>query len=227
MKYRVYGLRSLTLLGVALLLAMRSFAIATWSGNYNAATYASVTASTHGINSQYLGVRAVDHTGHKLTLPEISWTINATTYEVDVSFANSFTGTLYISGPWPSASSSPVGFEVSVGSDADALLVCAGCETSAVRRVWSGQAYSSSNYGALSWPHTCNSGGGVPVYVYISGNGVVFGVAANSFELPPLTATRASIAYNINGVPPGAVPLGSAVNNCGFGSVTDLRTADN
>jgi len=220
-------MRGLTLIGAALLSVMSSFAITTWSGNYTSVTYASVTASTHGINSPYLGVRAVDNTGHKLTLSEVSWEIDPDTYEVDVTFTNSFTGTLYISGPWPSTSSAPAGFKVSVGSDQDKLLVCAGCETNAVRRVWGGQAYSSATYGALSWPHTCNAGGGVTVYVYITGNGVVFGVDAPSSQLPTLTATRATIAYNISAIPSGAVPLGSAVNNCGFGSVTDLRTADN
>ncbi|MGA2594261.1 MAG: hypothetical protein ABSH32_30550 [Bryobacteraceae bacterium] len=227
MRYKKCARRSLTLIGAAFLSAMSSFAITTWSGNYTAVTYASVTESTHGINSPYLGVRAVDSTGHKLTLSEVSWDINATTYEVDVTFTNSFTGTLYITGPWPSGSSAPAGFMVSVGSDEDNLLVCAGCETTAVRRVWGGQPYSSDNYGALNWPHTCNSGGGVTVFVYISGNGAVFGVDADSSQVPTLTATRATIAYNISGVPSGAVPLGSAVNNCGFGSVTDLRTPDN
>ena len=65
MKYKSCAIRVLTLVGAALLTVMSSFAITTWSGSLTAVTYASVLQSTHGINSPYLGVRAVDATGHR------------------------------------------------------------------------------------------------------------------------------------------------------------------
>lgn len=221
MTYKTCATRSLTLIGAALLSVMSSFAITTWSGNYTAVTFASVAGSTHGINSPELGVYAIDGNGVPLTLDQMSWTINSSTYEVDVNFTNSFTGSLYISGPWP-ASDTSSGFATGVGTNPHKLYNCSGCETAVARKTWNGVEYVSDFFSVLQFP--ANASGTVNVFVYIRGNSLVYGISISA--LPSgLSVSHAFIELGVSSMPGGVVPLASAVNTNGvFGSVTDLRT---
>jgi len=194
-----------------------------WSALYSGVTYVAVPASTHGILSPYIGVLCTDSDGNKLTLDEVSWTIDQATFEVDLTFTNSFTGTVRLSGPWPASdTSNSTDFEVTIGQSNSAKLnVCAECATYTARRTYSGNAYTASSGVSLTWV----SFAAPTVFVYLRANVATFGLdqsdcAAGGY----LVGGVANVECGVASMPGGVVPLASASISGGeFTSVTDLR----
>jgi hypothetical protein len=196
-----------------------------WSGQYTGVTYAAVTESTHGIESGMIGVVCVDSNGNTLTLDDVSWTVNQTTYEVDLTFTNSFTGTVQLSGPWPSSdTSNSSDFLVAIGiSNSARLNVCGQCATNIARRTYEDVTYTGSTLASLIWVNSGFENG--TVYVYIQENMLTFGLGQSACVLGSYTQVGTSmVACGVTSMPSGVVPLASATISGGqFTSVTDLR----
>ncbi|MFN7996213.1 MAG: hypothetical protein U0Q18_21560 [Bryobacteraceae bacterium] len=208
------------MLVLALAVGSRLFAGTTWSNTYDNVTSAYVAGTAHSIASAELGVYAEDSNGQQLSLDQMTWSINKVTYDVSVTFTNTFTGALYISGPWPTADTSQ-GFALAVGTNPRRLFVCGGCETNPARKTWNGSEYVAGEYSMLQFP--AGFTGTVNVRVYIRGNRVVYGL--DTFMLPAnVTVANASIEIGVTFMPSDVVPLGSAINvNSVFGTPADLR----
>jgi hypothetical protein len=196
-----------------------------WSGRYTGVTYVAVTESTHGIESGMIGVVCVDSNGNRLTLDDVSWTVDQTTYEVDLTFTNSFTGTVQLSGPWPSSdTSNSTDFLVAIGvSDSSRLNVCGQCATYIARRTYEGVTYTGSTLGSLIWVNSGFENG--TVYVYLQENILTFGLGQTACVIGSYTQVGTSnVVCDVSSMPSGVVPLASATISGGqFTSVTDLR----
>jgi len=207
---------------IGLLACASAQAMTKWQGNYTSVTSATITNATHGIGSGMIGVVCVNSSGARLTLDQVGWTVDQTTYEVDITFTNSFTGTVKLSGPWPSSdTANSTDFQVQIGtSDASNLWVCAACATYTARRTVSGNTYTANAGQVLKWLDNSTS---QSVFVWLSENRAVFGLneticSARQWTSGPVVTCGAT------GVPPGAVGLASATMANGvFTSVTDLR----
>jgi hypothetical protein len=194
-----------------------------WSAQYTGVTYAAVTASTHGIQSPYIGVLCTDSGGNRLTLDQVSWTVDQTTYEVDITFTNSFTGTVRLSGPWPSSdTSNSTDFAVVVGqSNSSRLNICSQCATYTARRTYNSNTYTADGLVSLIWV----SFPAPTVYVYLRENIPTFGLDQGGCEFGSYTLVGvANVECGVTSMPSGVVPLASAaIGNGEFTSVTDLR----
>ncbi len=194
-----------------------------WSSQYSGVTYAPVTESMHGIESPYIGVVCIDSNGNRLTLDQVSWTVNQTTYEVDVTFTNSFTGTVRLSGPWPASdTSSSTDFEVAIGqSNSSKLNVCAQCGTYTARRTYGGTTYTASSGVSLTWVSFTAS----TVYVYMEENIATYGLDETGCPVGGYTVSGvANVECGVSSMPAGVVPLAVASISGGvFTSVTDMR----
>jgi hypothetical protein len=194
-----------------------------WSALYRGVTYVAVTESTHGIPSPYIGVLCTDSFGNRLNLDQVSWTVDPTTYEVAISFTNSFTGAVRLSGPWPASdTSASTDFAVTIGQSNSAKLnVCAQCGTYTARRSYNGSTYTASSGASLTWV----SFSAPTVYVYLRENIATYGLdqagcLIGSFSL----YGTVNVECGVTSMPSGVVPLASAtISNGQFTSVTDLR----
>jgi hypothetical protein len=210
------------LAAIALLACTSGQAMTTWQGNYTATTTATITHATHGIGNGMIGVVCVDSGGNRLTLDQVSWTVDQSTYEVDITFASAFTGSVKLSGPWPSSDTgNATDFAVTIGtSDASNLWVCRQCDTYTARRTVSGKTYTANSGEALQWLDTSAS---MTVYVYGVENHLVFGLSASTCSASQWTAGP-TVSCASSGVPSGALPFASATMVNGvFTAVTDLR----
>lgn len=194
-----------------------------WSAQLSGVTYIAVPQTTHGISSPYIGVLCADSEGNRLTLDQVSWTVDPNTYEVDVTFANSFTGTLRLSGPWPAAdTSNDTDFSVTVGqSNSSNLNVCAQCGTYTARRTYEGNTYTASAGASLTWV----SFSAATVYVYLRENVATYGLDQSGCVVGSyILSGAASVECGVSAMPSGVVPLAVAAISGGvFSSVTDLR----
>jgi len=213
-----------TILAMAVVAAVGPLkAMTNWAAQYSGVSYVAVTESTHGINSPYIGVLCTDSSGSRLTLDQVSWTVDPNTYEVDVTFANSFTGTVHLSGPWPSSdTSNPTDFLVTISqTNSSKLNVCAQCGTYTARRTYNGGSYVGAGGVSLTWVYFSAP----TVYVYLRENIVTYGLAESGCAVGSYqTSGVVSVECGVMSMPPGVVPLGSATISGGvFTGVTDLR----
>ncbi|HLY17421.1 MAG TPA: hypothetical protein VKR61_09355 [Bryobacteraceae bacterium] len=202
--------------------ALPSGAMTKWSHQYSNITYLSVPESTHLISSTMIGAVCVDSSGNKLTLDQVTWTVDASSYQVDLTFTNAFTGTVKLSGPWPATDTSNLGdFAVAIGqSDGTKLTVCSGCSTNIARRTYNSTTYTASLGGWLQWVSFTASS----VYVYLRENVATFGIADEVCAGSYNSSGGVNVECGIASMPSGVVPLGSAAISGGtFTSVTDLR----
>jgi len=194
-----------------------------WSAHYSGVNYVAVTESTHGIQSPYIGVLCTDSNGNRLTLDQVSWTVDQNTYEVDITFTNSFTGAVRLSGPWPSSdTSNSTDFEVVIGqSDSSRLNVCGQCATYTARRTYNGSTYTADGLASLIWV----SFTAPTVYVYLRQNIATFGLDQSACVVGSYTVIGVvNVECGVTSMPSGVVPLASASISGGvFTSVTDLR----
>lgn len=194
-----------------------------WSAQYFGVTYVAVTQSAHGISSPYIGVMCTDHNGSTLTLDQVSWTVDEATYEVDITFAAAFSGTVRLSGPWPASdTSNSTDFAVTIGqSNSSKLNVCAQCGAYTARRSYNGNTYTASSGVSLTWL----SFSAAVVYVYLRENIATYGLDQSGCVVGSYTVTgSANVECGITSMPTGVVPLGSATISGGeFTGVIDLR----
>jgi hypothetical protein len=194
-----------------------------WYAPYSGVTYVVVTESTHGIPSPNIGVLCTDSNGNRLTLDQVSWTVDPITYEVDIMFVNSFTGSVRLSGPWPgSDTSNTTDFEVAIGpSNSARLNVCAQCSTYTARRTYNGATYTASSGVSFLWV----SFNAKTVYIYLRENVATFGLDQSACVVGSYTVIGvANVECGVSSMPSGVVPLASATIGEGqFSSVTDLR----
>jgi hypothetical protein len=194
-----------------------------WASQYSGVTYVAVTESTHGIPSPYIGVLCTDQNGNRLMLDQVSWTVDQNTYEVDISFTSSFTGTVRLSGPWPASDTgNSTDFAVTIGqSNSSKLNVCAQCGTYTARRTYSGNTYTASSGVSLTWL----SFSAAVVYVYLRENIATYGLDQSGCVVGSYTVTgTANVECGVTSMPPGVVPLASATISGGeFTEVIDLR----
>lgn len=194
-----------------------------WAAGYSGVTYVAVTANTHGIASPYIGVLCTDSNGNRLTLDQVSWTVDQNTYEVDISFNSSFTGMVRLSGPWPATdTSNPSDFAVTIGQSNSAKLnVCAQCGAYTARRSYNGNTYTGSSGVSLTW----QSFSATTVYVYLRENIATYGLDQGGCVVGSYALTgTANVECGVTAMPSGVVPLAVATLSGGnFTSVTDLR----
>jgi hypothetical protein len=211
------------LAAIALLACASGQAMTTWQGNYTAATTATITNATHGIGNGMIAVVCTTGAGTRLTLDQVSWTVDQSTYEVDITFGSSFTGTVKLSGPWPSSdTSNSTDFQITIGSsDASNLWFCGQCATYTARRTVAGKTYATNVPQALKWLDTSAS---MTVWVYGLENQIVYGLG-ESFCSSSQWQPGPVVACAVAGVPTGAVALASATMVNGvFTATTDLRS---
>ena len=198
-------------------------AMTNWSAQYSGVTYVAVTEGMHGINSPNIGAVCTDSSGNRLTLDQVSWTVDANTYEVDLTFTNSFTGTVHLSGPWPASdTSNPTDFLVTISqTNSSKLNVCAQCGTYTARRTYNGGAYVSAGGVSLTWVYFSAP----TVFVYLRENMVTYGLAQAGCAVGSYqTSGVVNVECGVMSMPTGVVPLGSATISGGvFTGVTDLR----
>ncbi len=194
-----------------------------WSAQYSGVTYVAVTGSTHGIDSAYIGVLCMDSQGNRLDLDQVSWTVGQTTYEVDITFTNSFTGVVRLSGPWPASdTSNATDFAVTIGqSNNSNLNLCAQCSTYTARRTYNNNTYTAVGGVTLTWI----SFTAPTVYVYLRENMATYGLDQSECPAGSYSVSGvANVECGISSMPVGVVPLASATISGGdFTSVTDLR----
>lgn len=194
-----------------------------WSGQYSGVTYVAVPESEHGIDSPNIGVLCVDPSGNRLPLDQVSWTVDPSTYEVDITFANSFTGIVRLSGPWPASdTSNSTDFAVTIGQvNSSKLNICAQCGTYTARRTYAGNAYTAASGVSLTWV----SFTAPTVYVYLRDNIATYGLAQSGCVVGSFqTSGIVGVECGVTSMPTGVVPLASAAISGGtFTSVTDLR----
>jgi hypothetical protein len=194
-----------------------------WSARYSGVTYVAVTQSAHGIPSPYIGVLCTDSNGNRLTLDQVSWTVDPTTYEVDITFTNSFTGAVRLSGPWPASdTNNDTDFAVIIGqSNGSKLNICSQCGAYTARRTYNGSTYTASSAVSLTWV----SFTAPKVFVYLRENIATFGLDQSGCVVGSYTVSGvANVECGVTSMPDGVVPLASATIGDGeFTSVTDLR----
>ncbi|HTQ56302.1 MAG TPA: hypothetical protein VMI94_17660 [Bryobacteraceae bacterium] len=214
---------TLFLIAAVLAAVAPACAMTKWSAQYSGVTYVTIGEATHGIASPYIGVMCVDNFGTRLDLDQVSWTVDPVTYEVDITFTNSFTGWVRLSGPWPgSDTDNATDFAVTIGqSNSSRLNVCAQCGTYLARRTYNNSTYTSSGGVSLLWV----SFTAPTVYVYLRENIATFGLDQSACPAGSYTvAGYANVECGISSMPTGVVPLASAAISGGqFTSVTDLR----
>ncbi len=214
---------TIILLGTILLNLPLAWGMTRWSAPYSGITYVAVPASTHGIPSLYIGVLCTDAGGNKLSLDQVSWTVDPNSYEVDIAFTNSFTGVVRLSGPWPASdTASSTDFAVTVGqSNSSKLNVCAQCGTYTARRTYTGNTYTASAGVSLTW----NGFTAATVFVYLRENIATFGLSQSGCVVGSYVVSGvANVECGVMAMPSGVVPLASAAISGGtFSGVTDLR----
>lgn len=111
---------------------MNVFGVTTWTGTYTGVTSVTVPYSTHGIASGYLTVMAAVSDGTLDPFVDFSSSVDQTSYAVSVTFAQTFTGTVSISGPWPS-SDTGTGWTPTIFSDTRVFGINGACTDSPCR----------------------------------------------------------------------------------------------
>lgn len=173
-------MNSLKLALAALLLmvfSLPALAVSTHSHAVNGSTAVTITNAQHGMGSQYFGVHVYDNNDQRIQpsgSPGYSYSINASTYAVTVSFGSTFTGTVKITGPFTTHTSDSRDFAPSiVVSSGGFFKVCAGCTTTDYAlRSYSGRSWYQANPSTLTLGA---SGNGGTVYVWLEGDKVVYG----------------------------------------------------
>jgi hypothetical protein len=211
------------ILAIALGVPMPTIGMTKWAAQYSGVTYVPVTEVTHGIQSPYIGVLCTDANGNRLDLDQVSWTVDENTYEVDITFTNSFTGVVRLSGPWPASdTANTTDFQVTIGQSNSAKLnVCAQCGSYTARRTYNGSTYAASAGVSLTWV----SFSAPTVFVYLRENVTTYGLNETGCVVGSYVVSGiANVECGVAGMPSGVVPLGSAtVAGGGFTIVTDLR----
>lgn len=208
--------------GLTLALAHGALAMTTWQGNYTSVLTATITYATHGIASGMIGVVCVDSTGAKLGLDKVGSVVDQNTYQVNITFFHSFTGTVKLSGPWPSSdTSNTTDFKVTIGTaNASNLWTCVQCGTYIARRTVGTSTYTANAGECLAWLDTSVS---QTVFVWLAGNQAVYGLSEGTCSQSQWTKGP-PVVCGVSGIPTGAVSLASATMVNGiFTSVTDLR----
>jgi hypothetical protein len=219
-------MRTIAAAAALILCAGAAHGMTKWNGEYTSVTSATITYATHGIASGMIGVICVPTGGTRLDLDQVSWTVDQSTYEVDITFSASFTGTVYLSGPWPSSdTSNSTDFEVTIGASNDQRLnVCAQCGTYTARRTYNSQTNTADSVVSLI---TDTGWAATTVYVYIDENMLTFGLNSSGCELGSYSQVGTSnVVCGVNSMPSGTgiIPLATAAVSSGvFTTVTDQR----
>jgi hypothetical protein len=221
---RYQKMKTMIFLVSALLgITAKGYGLTKWSAQYTGVTYVAITEGTHNIDSPYIGVLCVDNNGNRLDLDQVSWTVDPSTYEVDVTFASSFTGWVRLSGPWPTSdTANSTDFAVTIGqSNGSRLNVCAQCDTYVARRTYNGNSFVAFSGVSLTWI----SFNAATVYVYLRENIATFGLDQSTCEGSSYSIDgTANVECAVSSMPDDVVPLGVASISGGeFTGVTDMR----
>lgn len=189
-----------------------------------------ITEATHGIASKWLGVSVEDGSGNVLAPSLYSYSVNASTYEVDLNFSPSISsGKVIIVGGFPSATSASTDFQVT-GAGTASLTVCQYCTKSvpAQRADAGGKGWVLAEpvVFTITWQATGYIGILGNVYLNPSTNQVVLGYAGPSATVTCTPAAYCSVQSGISAFPSGTIPLGSSLSSGStalWGTVTDNR----
>jgi hypothetical protein len=207
----------------AILCAGMAHGMTKWNGGFTSVNSATIAYTTHGIASGLIGVVAKSG-GVPLTLDQMSWTIDQSTYEVDISFTSSFSGTVYLSGPWPSSdTSNSTDFETTIGAVDDTRLnICAQCATYTARRTYNSQVNTAAGVVSL----IMGTGfAATEVFTYIRENAPVYGLNASTCSPGSYSLVGSpAVECNVSAMPSGVTPLAYAYVGGGiFTTVVDDR----
>ena len=170
---------------------------------------------------------AVSGSGVPIPLSAFSYNVDSSG-NLNINFFSSFTGTVFIEGPWPRYTTASTDFAMSVGTvgSVSAFLECAGCPMSPASRYLpaTGKTYVSQTVKSLTWsdsPSTTYS-----VFAYLRGNRVTYGISATA--VGDAVATGADIEWGVSSMPSGVLPLGDTTITSGTfgGTVNDDRPAN-
>lgn len=204
-----------------------AFASFAYTHSITAQTSVTITNNQHQLNTHEIGIQCFNGSGTLVRTTEYSRSINATTFEVVLTFNSSFTGScqlLYV--PYSDTTGSN-DFKVSTSYDngTPKLTVCSTCSTTApARRTHSGKRYLMRGDSVLTL--TNYSGSTVTVRVYLKDNQIFFGVSVPSTDVAASVAGgNVVISYDVQSVPSDALGLGEVnlLSTNLWQNVNDLR----
>lgn len=210
-----------------------SFALITDEGTVTSSTTYTRTNAQHGMGSKYFGVHVYDNSGNRVQpsgSPGYSYTINASTYQLDITFTTTFSGTVKLIGGFSGLTSHSRDFAVSVGYDSYGgyMRVCDDCTlTNFALRSWSSKTWFTADKTSLRLSST---GGGGTWRAWLENSKVIFGYTGSSvpYGVAYCVGQPCEVRYSISDYPEGSIPLGScarssAVDEHWYGSVSDDR----
>lgn len=211
------------------------FGQTTWSGSYTSQTTITVPESAHGINSPYLAMYAVTSTGALLSQwsDYTAWVTNGAN-DVEFDFNAAFTGTVYVTGAWPSSDTYPTyGFIPTISGPGNRVFGINGnCSPTTLCQETMGEVpYVANDMSYIHWPVGAPAGT-THVFMYMRYGIVRFGVNASS--LPSGAGVyNAALDLNVSSMPADsdAVPLADAYvtatgSSASFGSLNTYALPD-
>jgi hypothetical protein len=198
--------------------------ITTWAGSYTSVTTVSVPESTHGIDSTLLAMYAYTSGGTLLSQwGDYSAWVTDDAGDVAFSFATAFTGTVYITGPWPSSDTS-YGFAPEISTNGLGFGMNHICATEPCRKTL-GAVLVADDATYIAWPANAPAGT-THVFMYILDGGVHFGVNAASVPSGAFVYNGV-LDLNVSSMPDSstAIPFADAYvvaagSSASFGSLT-------
>jgi hypothetical protein len=198
--------------------------ITTWAGSYTSVTTVSVPESTHGIDSMLLAMYAYTSGGTLLSQwGDYSAWVTDDAGDVAFSFATAFTGTVYITGPWPSSDTS-YGFAPEISTNGLGFGMNHICATEPCRKTL-GAVLVADDATYIAWPANAPAGT-THVFMYILDGGVHFGVNAASVPSGAFVYNGV-LDLNVSSMPDSstAIPFADAYvvaagSSASFGSLT-------
>jgi hypothetical protein len=195
------------LAAVTLLAISQLHASSSYSTSVTSASSLNITAATSGMTSSKFGVYLVDGSGVKRPTSEYSYGINASTYEVDITFSPAFTGTVKLKGLFAGADTThDYDFKFTM-ADSGTLRVCDGC-------VDNGSGYAKRSYASKHFVSTMASSADIEgcanglYYAYILDNQLWIATTSNIDSGCLTTPVNVKLAYSSGGYPTGSVHLG-------------------
>ncbi|PWU04365.1 MAG: hypothetical protein C5B51_16950 [Terriglobia bacterium] len=212
-----------TLAALTACLATALYARTTYTTSVTSSLGVTITNSQHGFNSSQFGVLIYNQDGVKQPTTAYSW-ITGSNYDVTVSFASTFTGTVKLVGVYSSLTTADQDFKLTRnGSSLSQLYVCDGCQNSYAKRSVSGSDITTDERSQLiitSFPVLSGY-----VYAYIVDTGLVYQIPLGAQGTCSGGACSVVRTLHPETTPTGGIVLGSAViTNSGLGAVTDLRS---
>lgn len=202
----------------ALALIASATAMTKHTQSVTAQTSVTIPNATHGIGSRWIGVAVYDQNGAVQPKSSYNATVNTSTYSVTVSWDSAFTGSVQLSGPWPS-SDTELKFNYESASSST-FTVCPDAENNAQRLTYGGKRYGCANRVIFDR----YSSAARDVYVYADGDSKLVFCETGSNGLGTVSGGHGVVTGGCaSGFPSGVLPLFKFSTWPNIGNITDYR----